>query len=103
MLAKHLGVPTSPWVLPTEAEAVSYNLAIAQEVEGLGVDEIQFDYIRFPDDGPIGPDYSARCRAVEAFLSKAKSLSFRAHFRGCVREGDVALECPEDRPHRAAS
>jgi len=32
MLAKHLGVPTSPWVLPTEAEAVSYNLAIAKEV-----------------------------------------------------------------------
>ncbi len=76
ILAKHFGVPTSPWVLPTEAEAVSYNLAIAQEVEGLGVDEIQFDYIRFPDHGPIGPDYSARCRAVEAFLSKAKSVLF---------------------------
>jgi len=74
ILAKSLGVPTSPWVLPTEAEAVSYNLAIAKEVEGLGVDEIQFDYIRFPDDGPIGPSYSARCEAVEAFLSKAKSF-----------------------------
>jgi hypothetical protein len=74
ILAKSLGVPTAPWVLPTEAEAASYNLAIAQEVEGLGVDEIQFDYIRFPDDGPIGPSYSARCAAVEAFLSRAKSV-----------------------------
>jgi hypothetical protein len=28
-----------------------YNIAIAQELQELGVDEIQFDYIRFPSDG----------------------------------------------------
>jgi hypothetical protein len=29
-----------------------YNIAIARELEELGVDEIQFDYIRTPADGP---------------------------------------------------
>ncbi|NCN04009.1 MAG: hypothetical protein GW949_00085 [Spirochaetales bacterium] len=28
-----------------------YNIAIAQELQNMGVDEIQFDYIRFPSDG----------------------------------------------------
>lgn len=70
-LAKHLG-EEGPWVPPTSAQAVIYNLALAQEVAAAGVDEIQFDYIRFPDDGPIGPDYSARCAAVEAFLVQAR-------------------------------
>jgi len=72
ILAKHLGNSGTPWVLPTNATAVSYNLAIAKEVENFGVDEIQFDYIRFPDDGPIGPDYAERCTAVEAFLAQAR-------------------------------
>lgn len=66
-----LGSPHHPWVLPT-AEAVTYNLAIARELEQLGFDEVQFDYVRFPDDGPIGPDYSGRAVAVEAFLSQAQ-------------------------------
>lgn len=70
-LAKHLG-EAGPWVPPTSTQAVSYNLALAQEVAASGVDEIQFDYIRFADDGPIGPDYSARCAAVEAFLVQAR-------------------------------
>ena len=30
-----------------------YNISIAKEIQSLGVDEIQFDYIRFPTDGPI--------------------------------------------------
>ncbi|MBC7092564.1 hypothetical protein H5T53_00905 [Candidatus Bipolaricaulota bacterium] len=73
LLARHLGSSTAPWVLPTVEAAVEYNLAIAGEVERAGFDELQFDYIRFPDDGPIGPDYSARCVAVEAFLAHARS------------------------------
>ncbi|MBC7317875.1 hypothetical protein H5T57_01275 [Candidatus Bipolaricaulota bacterium] len=72
ILAKYLGVGTAPWILPTVEVAVEYNLALAQEAAGFGVDEIQFDYVRFPDDGPIGPDYSGRCSVVENFLAKAK-------------------------------
>lgn len=71
LLAGFLGSPQPPWVLPTE-KAVVYNLAIARELEQLGFDEVQFDYVRFPDDGPIGLDYSARSVAVEAFLAQAQ-------------------------------
>lgn len=71
LLSRHLGVATAPWAFPTAAAAVEYNLAIALEAERAGFDEIQFDYIRFPDDGPIGPDHSTRCQAVEAFLAQA--------------------------------
>lgn len=73
LLAKYFGHGETPWVLPTNNTALAYNLAIAKEVESFGVDEIQFDYIRFPDDGPIGPDYSARCEAVAAFLAQARA------------------------------
>lgn len=72
LLARYLGYD-SPWVLPTVPVATAYNLEIAAEAAAAGFDEVQFDYIRFPDDGPIGPDYSARCGAVEAFLEQARS------------------------------
>ena len=58
----------------------NYFIRIAREVIALGFDEIQFDYIRFPSDGPVH-----RCRwahkkrdaykseALEAFLRKARA------------------------------
>ena len=39
------------WVDPTKKEVWEYNLAIAKEAAGLGFDEINFDYMRFPSDG----------------------------------------------------
>lgn len=36
------------WMDPSSADVQDYNLAIAQEVAQLGIDEVQFDYIRFP-------------------------------------------------------
>ncbi len=41
------------WMDPYRPEVWEYNLAIARELAGLGFDEIQFDYIRFPTDGNI--------------------------------------------------
>jgi len=41
------------WGNPFRAEVQNYNIAIAKEVAGLGFDEIQFDYVRFPSDGDI--------------------------------------------------
>ncbi len=40
------------WVDAYSEDIWDYNIAIAKELEILGVDEIQFDYIRFPSDGP---------------------------------------------------
>jgi hypothetical protein len=39
------------WVDPTRQEVWNYNLAIAKEAVGLGFDELNFDYVRFPSDG----------------------------------------------------
>ena len=39
------------WVDPFNEEVWKYNADIAEELQDLGVDEIQFDYIRFPSDG----------------------------------------------------
>lgn len=39
------------WVDPFNKEVWKYNADIAGELQSLGVDEIQFDYIRFPSDG----------------------------------------------------
>ena len=41
------------WVDPYSQFVWEYNVAIARELQDRGVDEIQFDYIRFPSDGPL--------------------------------------------------
>ncbi len=108
-LAKYLGSAADPWVWPTVEAACAYNLDLAAEVERLGVDEIQFDYIRFPDDGPIGPDYTERCRAVTEFVRRARArLSIpvsvdvygRVMFPWNARRIDPIGQCLEDlAPH----
>jgi hypothetical protein len=72
-LARHLGTGES-WVPADDEAAAAYNLAIANEVASLGFDEIQFDYIRYPDGGELAPVYEARYAAVEAFLTSAHHL-----------------------------
>jgi hypothetical protein len=41
------------WTNPYQKQVWDYNLAIAQAAVKAGFDEIQFDYVRFPSDGPI--------------------------------------------------
>ncbi len=41
------------WVDPTREEVWQYNIDLAKEAITLGFDEINFDYIRFPSDGPV--------------------------------------------------
>lgn len=68
------------WV-DTYAEWIhNYNVRVAREVVELGFDEVQFDYIRFPSDGPIGNGHwrfrrgdAYRSEALESFLMKARS------------------------------
>ena len=71
-LARHLDSPTVPWVPPTDPTVVDYNLAIAREVAAAGVDELQFDYIRYPDGGSYEPIYGDRYRAITSFLERAR-------------------------------
>ena len=39
------------WMDPAQPEVRDYNLALAGELARAGVDEIQFDYVRFPTNG----------------------------------------------------
>ena len=72
LLARHLG-HSEAWVPAHDETAVAYNLAIAEEVAGLGFDEIQFDYIRYPDGGVLEPIYADRYAAVDRFLAEAEA------------------------------
>lgn len=67
------------WVDPYSEYVWDYNVGIAEELQDLGVDEIQFDYIRFPTDGDLSAiDYSyarpgmLRIEALESFLVMAR-------------------------------
>ncbi len=39
------------WVDPSRADVQAYNIALAKYVAESGVDEVQFDYVRFPAEG----------------------------------------------------
>ena len=65
------------WLDPYNRETWEYNLAIAREAALKGFREIQFDYVRFPSDGPVRtivyPKYDGRGRAdvIADFLTYA--------------------------------
>jgi hypothetical protein len=69
------------WTDPYCSFVWKYNVAIAKEMESMGVDEIQFDYIRFPTDGDNKDDIKFRYRkqgqeqkdAIESFLYLARN------------------------------
>ncbi len=64
------------WVDPFRKEVWDYNINIAVEAAQNGFDEIQFDYVRFPDAG--GPVFSKpnteenRVGAISGFLAEAR-------------------------------
>ncbi len=67
------------WVDPYSEKVWKYNVDIALELEARGVDEIQFDYIRFPSDGDLSRiSYRSRrqgmgkIEALESFLAMAR-------------------------------
>lgn len=67
------------WVDPFSPEVWEYNVGIAEELAAHGVDEIQFDYIRFPSDGPVQHmrfpqrrEGMRRIDALESFLKMAR-------------------------------
>ncbi len=69
------------WVDPFSPFVWRYNVAIAEELQELGVDEIQFDYIRFPTDGNLSAvAYRHRRKgmerqdALESFLRLAREV-----------------------------
>jgi hypothetical protein len=66
------------WVSAWDSNVWEYNIQIAEEVLRAGFDEVQFDYIRFPEPFPslpkqIHPNAKGdRTDAIEEFIAKAK-------------------------------
>lgn len=65
-----------PWIDPFRREAWERSLALAEEAAALGFDEVQFDYLRFPDATGLRfsePDtQEQRVAAINAFLDAAQ-------------------------------
>ena len=64
------------WVDPTNKEVWDYNITIAEEAAQLGFDEIQFDYVRFPDAPRVvfakANTQENRIAAIAGFLAEAR-------------------------------
>jgi hypothetical protein len=64
------------WVDPSRKEVWDYNIDIAVEAAQIGFDEIQFDYVRFPDKNnlkfAVQSTEENRTKSISAFLKEAK-------------------------------
>ena len=89
------------WLDPTNRDSWEYALDLAVESCQAGFDEIQFDYVRFPSDGPISKlefnglvveDYYSqekqdiRLETISSFLAEARS---RLSPLGCATAADI--------------
>lgn len=69
------------WLDPSHPEVQTYNLIITREAAELGFDEIQYDYIRFPDGYHRGLDYyydettMERWEVINNYLKKAHLIT----------------------------
>ena len=87
------------WVSAWDEDVWDYNLDIAEEVARAGFDEIQFDYVRFPEPYPslpaqVHPEAKGdRTDAIAAFLNEAKR---RLHPLGVTVTADVFGLSPND-------
>ena len=68
------------WVDPSHPVVQEYNLGIARELAEMGVDEIQFDYIRFPTkenveygESDLYGQEAPRYKIITDFLARARS------------------------------
>ena len=63
------------WVDPFRQEVWDYNIAIAKAAAEAGFDEVQFDYVRFPDNRGTGflkpANEDSRTDAISGFLEAA--------------------------------
>ncbi len=81
------------WLDATDRESWEYPLALAIDACERGFDEIQFDYVRFPSDGPVQRlvfdgtyDAEERVATISSFLAEARS---RLNPLGCAVSADI--------------
>jgi hypothetical protein len=77
---------------PTDPEARAYAISLAVEACSMGVDEIQFDYVRFPDarresaQFDEGVNAETRTSTINAFLEESVEV---LHPMGCAVAADI--------------
>jgi len=87
------------WVSAWDPNVWEYNIQIAEEVLKAGFNEVQFDYVRFPEAFPSLPTQvhplakGDRTDAIAQFLRKAEP---RIHALGGVMAADVFGLSPDD-------
>jgi len=87
------------WVSAWDPNVWEFNIAIAEEVLRAGFDEVQFDYVRFPEPFPSLPKQvhpkaqGDRTDAIVAFLNQAKP---RIHALGGALAADLFGLSPDD-------
>ena len=91
-----------PWIDPFRRAAWEHSLALAEEAAELGFDEVQFDYLRFPDAQGLKfsePDTEdKRVAAINGFLDAAQGrLARRNVFIAADIFGYVAWNADDTR------
>jgi hypothetical protein len=84
----------TPWIDPYRQEAWEYSLAIGDYAARIGFDEVQYDYVRFPENPSkmdkevayANPNNWSKSEAIRRFLHRA---SLRAHKSGVKVSADV--------------
>jgi len=66
------------WVNPYDERVWDYNVAIGRAAARAGFDEIQFDYVRFPSDGPIENAVFSEARGRDAGWTIARFVHYAA-------------------------
>jgi len=67
------------WMNASRPEVWDYNIALAVEAAGFGFDEIQFDYVRFPSDGPLSDADFGIPVTIESRVATIRAFLHRAH------------------------
>lgn len=81
------------WINSAHPEVRQYNLALAQELAQAGVDEIQFDYVRFPTNGWKENWASDEPADIEAVAMKRREIisDFLKEARAFLEPYDVKI------------
>jgi len=71
----------TPWIDPYQQKSWGYPIALAEYAAKLGFDEVQFDYVRFPENASkvdeevsyANPQGRTKDEAIQAFLHRARA------------------------------
>lgn len=82
------------WLDPASAQVTQYAIDLAHEAAALGFDEVNFDYIRFPSEGPRFkelryPRWNGKQKKREVIRAFARALDAGVRKKGIRTSADV--------------